>query len=36
MRKFEQATEHVVHLYAKFGGFTFCVFLQINTPRFDL
>jgi hypothetical protein len=35
-RTFLHATEHVVHLHAKFGGFRFFVFLSINTPRFEL
>jgi hypothetical protein len=36
MSNFLQATEHDVHMYAKFGDFIFYVFLQINTPRFGL
>jgi hypothetical protein len=27
MRNFLQSTENVMHMYAKFGYFTFCVFL---------
>jgi hypothetical protein len=36
MGNFLQAIEHDVHMYEKFGDFTFYVFLLINTPRFDL
>jgi hypothetical protein len=36
MDNFLQATEHDVHMYAKFGDFTFYVFLYINTPIFQL
>jgi hypothetical protein len=35
MGNFVQATEHDVHMYAKFGGFTFCGVLKLNTPRFE-
>jgi hypothetical protein len=36
MINFVQATEHDVHMYAKFGYFTFYEFLYLNTSRFDL
>jgi hypothetical protein len=36
MGNFVQATDHDVHMYAKFGDCTFYVLLYINTPRFGL
>jgi hypothetical protein len=33
IRNFLNATEHYVHMYAKFGGFTFYVFLLLITPK---
>jgi hypothetical protein len=36
MGNFVQAMENDVHMYAKFGGLTFYVFLWLNTPIFDL
>jgi hypothetical protein len=36
MINFVQATEHDVHMYAKFGDFTFYGFFYLNTSRFDL
>jgi hypothetical protein len=33
---FVQATEHDMHMYAKFGGLSFYGFLQSNTPRLYL
>jgi hypothetical protein len=36
MINFVYAKEYDMHMYAKFGDFTFYVFLYINTPRFDL
>jgi hypothetical protein len=36
MGNFVWTKEHDVHMYAKFGYFTFDVFVQLNTPGFDL
>jgi hypothetical protein len=33
MGNFVKVTENVVNTYPRFGGFTFCVLLQINTPN---
>jgi hypothetical protein len=36
MGNFLQAIEHDVHMYAKLGDLDFYVFLNLNTPIFDL
>jgi hypothetical protein len=36
IRNFLQPTEHYVHMYEKFGGFIFYVFLLLITPKIDL
>jgi hypothetical protein len=36
MSNFVQAKEYNLHMNAKFGYSTFCVFLYLNTPIFDL
>jgi hypothetical protein len=36
MRFFLQDNDHDVHMYAKFGGLTFYVILQLITPIFEL
>jgi hypothetical protein len=36
MINFVHATENDVHIYAKFGDFTFYRFLQLITPTIDL
>jgi hypothetical protein len=36
MSNFVQATEYEVYKHAKFRDFNFYIFLQLNTPRFDL
>jgi hypothetical protein len=36
MINFVQATDHYVHMHAKFGDLTFYGFLQFITPRFYL
>jgi hypothetical protein len=36
MNNFVQSTENDVHMYVKFGDFTFYRFLQLITSRIDL
>jgi hypothetical protein len=36
MANFVEATEHNVHMHAKFGDFNLYVFFKINILKFDL